>query len=141
MTSEVRASFEIKGWDERPFDEGLGVAKLTKASVAKEYAGDVEGSSATEWLMAYNPDESADFVGIERAAFVELGIATPFSFLRGASDAIELAMTGLELGMDSIGVADRNTLAGVVRMHSAAAGAGLRPLIGCRIDPIDAPIM
>jgi hypothetical protein len=66
MTSEVRASFEIKGWDERPFDEGVGVAKLTKASVAKEYAGDVEGSSATEWLMAYNPDESADFVGIER---------------------------------------------------------------------------
>jgi hypothetical protein len=66
MTSEVRASFEIKGWDERPFDEGVGVAKLTKASVAKEYGGDVEGSSATEWLMAYNPDESADFVGIER---------------------------------------------------------------------------
>ena len=36
--------------------------------------------------------------------------------------------------MDAIGVADRNTLAGVVRMHSAAKGAGLRPLIGCRLD-------
>ena len=58
----------------------------------------------------------------------------PFSFLRGASDAIELALTALELGMDSLGVADRNTLAGVVRMHSACKGAGLKPLIGCRLD-------
>ena len=41
--------------------------------------------------------------------------------------------------MDAIGIADRNTLAGVVRMHSAAKGAGLRPLIGCRLDLADAP--
>ncbi|HVM36859.1 MAG TPA: error-prone DNA polymerase, partial [Sphingomicrobium sp.] len=71
---------------------------------------------------------------IPPAAYVELGVATPFSFLRGASDAIELVLRALELGMDAIGVADRNTLAGVVRMHSAAKGAGLRPLIGCRLD-------
>lgn len=66
MTSEISATFEIKGWDEQPFDEAVGVAKLTQASVAKEYAGDVEGTSATEWLMAYNPDKSAAFVGLER---------------------------------------------------------------------------
>ena len=41
--------------------------------------------------------------------------------------------------MDAIGIADRNTLAGVVRLHSAAKEAGLRPLIGCRLDLIDAP--
>jgi error-prone DNA polymerase len=73
------------------------------------------------------------------ARFVELGVTTPFSFLRGASDAIELAMRAYELGMDAIGVADRNTLAGVVRMHSAAKGAKMRPLIGCRLDLADAP--
>src|SRR4051812_19052618 len=66
--------------------------------------------------------------------YVELGVTSPFSFLRGASDAIELVLTALELGMDSIGIADRNTLAGVVRMHSACTGAGIRPLIGCRLD-------
>ena len=76
---------------------------------------------------------------IAPASFVELGVATPFSFLRGASDAIELVLAALGLGMDAIGVADRNSLAGVVRTHSAAKGAGLRPLIGCRIDPVDAP--
>jgi error-prone DNA polymerase len=74
-----------------------------------------------------------------RAPYVELGVTSPFSFLRGASDAIELVLAALALGMDSIGIADRNTLAGVVRMHSACHGAGLRPLIGCRLDLVDAP--
>ena len=76
---------------------------------------------------------------IAKALYVELGVSTPFSFLRGASDAIELTLTALELGYDAIGIADRNTLAGVVRMHSACEGAGLKPLIGCRLDLIDAP--
>lgn len=66
MTSEITATFEIKAWDEQPFDEAVGVAKLTRASVAKEYAGDVDGTSATEWLVAYHPDKSAVFVGVER---------------------------------------------------------------------------
>ncbi|HKX91186.1 MAG TPA: PHP domain-containing protein, partial [Sphingomicrobium sp.] len=74
-----------------------------------------------------------------KAPFVELGVTSPFSFLRGASDAIELTLRALELGMDSIGIADRNTLAGVVRMHSACKAGGLRPLIGCRLDLEDAP--
>src|SRR6478735_11181181 len=76
---------------------------------------------------------------IPPAPFVELGVATPFSFLRGASDAIELVMTAHAMGFDAIGIADRNTLSGVVRMHSAAKGAMMRPLIGCRLDLTDAP--
>src|SRR6059058_5220714 len=76
---------------------------------------------------------------IARAPYVELGVTSPFSFLRGTSDAIELVLRGLELGMDSIGIADRNTLAGVVRMHGACKEAGLKPLIGCRLDLTDAP--
>ena len=74
-----------------------------------------------------------------RAPYVELGVSSPFSFLWGASDAIELVLRALELGMDAIGIADRNTLAGVVRMHSACKTAGLKPLIGCRLDLTDAP--
>nr|NUR37935.1 PHP domain-containing protein [Sphingomonas sp.] len=76
---------------------------------------------------------------IEPAPYVELGVTTPFSFLRGASDANELVLHALELRMDAIGVADRNTLAGVVRMHSACEAVGLKPLIGCRLDLTDAP--
>jgi error-prone DNA polymerase len=74
-----------------------------------------------------------------RSSYVELAVTSPFSFLRGASDAIELTLTALRQGYDAIGIADRNTLAGVVRMHSACKEAGLRPLIGCRLDLTDAP--
>ena len=35
---------------------------------------------------------------VERSPYVELGVTTPFSFLRGASDAIELVLTALKLG-------------------------------------------
>jgi hypothetical protein len=60
------ANFEIEAWNEEPFDQQSGGAKLTRASVNKKYAGAIEGSSVTEWVMAYNPDDSAEFVGIER---------------------------------------------------------------------------
>jgi len=76
---------------------------------------------------------------IEPSTYVELGVSSPFSFLRGASDAIELVQVALALGFDAIGIADRNTLAGVVRMHSACDAVGLKPLIGCRLDLKDAP--
>ena len=72
--------------------------------------------------------------------FVELGVTSPFSFLRGASDAIELVLAALGHGYDAIGIADRNTLAGIVRMHSACKGAGLRPRIGCRLDLSPLPL-
>jgi error-prone DNA polymerase len=74
-----------------------------------------------------------------RASFVELGVTTPFSFLRGASDAMELAKHAHVLGFDAIGIADRNTLAGVVRLHTAATDAKMQPLIGSRLDLVDAP--
>src|SRR4051794_17924948 len=75
---------------------------------------------------------------IAPSSYVELGVTSPFSFLRGASDAIELVTTALALGYDAIGIADRNTLAGVVRMHGACSGVGMRALIGCRLDLTDA---
>lgn len=66
MTSPIVATFEITGWDETPFDEGTGVAKLTEALVSKQYSGDIDATSTTKWLMAYAPDESASFIGLER---------------------------------------------------------------------------
>jgi len=65
--------------------------------------------------------------------YVELGLATCFSFLRASSDAVDLTATANVLGYHSIGVADHNTLAGVVRMHTEARTAKVRPLIGVRL--------
>ncbi|MBX7459707.1 error-prone DNA polymerase [Qipengyuania huizhouensis] len=74
-----------------------------------------------------------NFTGKPRAGYVELGVTSCFSFLCGASDAVDLVATAFTHGYDAIGIADRNTLAGVVRMHAEAKTARIRPVIGCRI--------
>jgi Protein of unknown function (DUF3224) len=66
MSTHAKATFEITSWDETPFDDAPGVAKLTEALVSKTYRGDIEGTSTTKWLMAYAPDKTATFVGLER---------------------------------------------------------------------------
>ena len=49
------------------------------------------------------------------SGFAELVAATNYSFLRGASHPSDLVGRALELGMAGIGIADRNSVAGVVR--------------------------
>ncbi|RCW88923.1 error-prone DNA polymerase [Paracoccus lutimaris] len=68
-----------------------------------------------------------------RAEYVELAVTSAFSFLHGASHPHELALAAQALGYDALGIADLNSLAGVVRLHAAARKLGLRPLIGARI--------
>ncbi len=77
--------------------------------------------------------EDGSFTPNPPAAFVELGMVSCFSFLRGASDAVDLAQTAWALGYDRLGIADWNSFAGVVRMHVEAKKARIRPLIGCRL--------
>lgn len=66
MKELARATFEIKNWDEKPYDEMAEASKLTRASVTKVYKGDIEGEGKLEYLMAYCHDGAASFVGIER---------------------------------------------------------------------------
>ena len=53
-------------------------------------------------------------------AFAEFGAATNFSFLRGASHPEEMVAMAHALGMRGLGIADRNSVAGVVRAYSYA---------------------
>jgi hypothetical protein len=66
MTHEIQTTFTVDDWNERPVLEADGTSKVTQATVAKTYTGGVEGSSTTEWLMAYADDGTASFVGLER---------------------------------------------------------------------------
>ena len=52
-------------------------------------------------------------------AFAELAASTHYSFLRGASSPADMVMQAMMLGMSGIGIADRNSVAGVVRAHAA----------------------
>ncbi|MBV8662696.1 MAG: PHP domain-containing protein, partial [Hyphomicrobiales bacterium] len=74
--------------------------------------------------------------------FAELATTTNFSFLRGASHPEELVARAAELGLDGIGIADRNTLAGVVRAHvyareNRAAIGAMRVVTGARLSFVD----
>ncbi|ABC63170.1 error-prone DNA polymerase [Erythrobacter litoralis] len=72
-----------------------------------------------------------------RAPFVELGLVSCFSFLRGASDAVDLVLSARSAGYDAIGIADVNSMAGVVRIHTEAQTLKLRPVIGTRIETVE----
>ncbi|WP_353429990.1 error-prone DNA polymerase [Paracoccus denitrificans] len=67
-------------------------------------------------------------------AYAELQVTSHFSFLRGASSAEELFATAAAMGIEALAVTDRNTLAGIVRAHEAAKEAGVRLIVGCRLD-------
>ncbi len=51
--------------------------------------------------------------------YVEFAVTSNFSFLQGASHAEELAATATQMGLAGFGLADRNSVAGVVRAHTA----------------------
>jgi error-prone DNA polymerase len=79
------------------------------------------------------------------ARFAELVAATNYSFLRGASHPSDMVARSIELGMTGIGIADRNTVAGVVRAHVALKEAreevgdiDFRLVVGARLVFADA---
>ncbi len=76
--------------------------------------------------------------------YVELAVTSNFSFLRGVSSPEELVKQACTLGLKSIGIADRNSIAGVVKTHVAARAlkedkalkdiaAGFRIAVGTRL--------
>jgi error-prone DNA polymerase len=66
-------------------------------------------------------------------SFAELCVTTNFSFLRSGSHPEEMVKQAKAIGLAGIGVADRNTLAGVVRAHVMAKEEGLRLIVGARL--------
>jgi error-prone DNA polymerase len=67
------------------------------------------------------------------SAYAELAVTTNFSFLRGASHPEELVECAPQLGLAGLGIADRNSVAGVVRAHTKAKEAGVRIAVGARL--------
>ncbi|PJG48643.1 error-prone DNA polymerase [Sphingobium sp. LB126] len=59
----------------------------------------------------------------EALPYAELGVMTNYSFLHGASHPSDLIARAMELGLHAIGIADRNSVAGVVRAYVALRDA------------------
>ena len=69
--------------------------------------------------------------------YAELAVTTNFSFLRGAAHPRELVATADALGIAAIGIADRNTFAGVVRAFDEAKKRNIRLVVGTRLVTTD----
>jgi error-prone DNA polymerase len=74
-------------------------------------------------------------------AYAEIGITTNFSFLRGGSHPQDYVQQASELRLPVIGIADHNTLAGVVRAYKELGNPDVihkpKLLIGSRLIFID----
>jgi error-prone DNA polymerase len=71
-------------------------------------------------------------------AFAELMVTSNFSFLRSGSHPQEMVAAAIALGMSGIGIADRNSFAGVVRGYTAwrdmqAEASDFRYVVGVRL--------
>jgi hypothetical protein len=78
----ANARFALKSWDEKPYSEGEGLPKLTRAAVAKTFTGDLTGEGHVEYLMMYRSDGTASFVGFERVVGSVAGKAGSFVLQR-----------------------------------------------------------
>ncbi|MFG0327680.1 MAG: error-prone DNA polymerase [Phycisphaerales bacterium JB037] len=66
--------------------------------------------------------------------YAELAVRSNFSFLTGASHPEELVARAAELGHRFASIADRNSLAGIVRAHVASKDTGIPLAVGCRLE-------
>lgn len=66
LTRHAQGYYEIHSWDENTYEEKEGQPKLARAAVAQTFHGDIEGDSATQYLMAYLEDGNAACVGLTR---------------------------------------------------------------------------
>jgi error-prone DNA polymerase len=71
------------------------------------------------------------------SVYAELAVTTNFSFLRGASHPQELVARADALGLTAIGIADRNSFAGVVRAYDEARKRKIKLLVGTRLVTAD----
>ena len=62
----AHATFKVTNWNEHHMLETEGGSKVTRATVTMAIEGDVAGEGTVEWLMGYDGDGHASFVGMER---------------------------------------------------------------------------
>src|SRR3979411_2303490 len=109
------------------------------------------GSTARDSMRARPPLRAGSCTGCSRGEgndhdndeitpmprYAELAVTTNFSFLRGAAHPREMVARADELGLAAIGIADRNSFAGVVRAYDEAKKRNIKLLVGTRLVTTD----
>lgn len=66
MAMRATGTFEVSTWDEKPYEEMQGGAKLSRARVTQTFRGDIEGTGTVEYLMMYPDENYSSFIGLQR---------------------------------------------------------------------------
>jgi hypothetical protein len=66
MSTKETGTYQVTGWDEKPYEEADGGLKLTKATITNTFTGVIEGTGTAEYLMAYPDETYAEFAGLQR---------------------------------------------------------------------------
>ncbi len=130
MTASANATFSLDGWDEAPYEELADGRKLTRASVKQTFSGDIAGAGTVEWLMAYRPDATADYVGLQRIT----------GTLAGRSGTFVLSTVGTFDGQEASGTwtvlagSGTDELAGLTGTGTFSAPSGGEPSVSLDYD-------
>jgi hypothetical protein len=130
MSTSARATFTLDGWDEQPYEELAEGRKLTRASVKQTFSGEIDGAGTVEWLMAYRPDGTADFVGLQLIT----------GTLGGRSGTFVLSTTGTFDGQEAAGTwtvlagSGTDELAGLTGTGTMSAPTGGEPTVSLDYD-------
>lgn len=65
MTDQAKATLQISNWEESPYQDWDGGAKLVRAVVSGTFSGDLEGDGSAQILMAYHDAQTSSFVGLQ----------------------------------------------------------------------------
>lgn len=65
MSTSAKTTFTNTAWEEKTYNEIETGRKMTRVQAVFQYQGDLEGEGRVEFLMAYGPDGSGNFVGLE----------------------------------------------------------------------------
>src|SRR3982750_239782 len=82
-----------------------------------------------------------DSVGQWDNMYCELHTRSAFSFLSSGSEPQRLIDRAAELGIGTVALLDRDTVAGAVRFHFEAKECGVRPIIGSEITLDDGSLL
>src|ERR1700733_5426584 len=122
-------------WNQR----AIITSSRTPAVTASGFTAKVSTSAKQPPRAGSSMDYLREFFRVrpQMIAYAELIVTTNFSFLRGASHPQEMVAAADELGCFAIGIADRNSFAGVVRAFDEARDRKIKLLVGTRLVTID----
>ncbi|MGV0792011.1 DUF3224 domain-containing protein [Mycolicibacterium sp. XJ1819] len=132
MSRHIEARFEIASWDETPFEDGDEATRMTEALVTKRYEGDISGTSTTKWLLAYQADKSALYVGIEHLTGTVAGMTGGLVLLHDGSFRDGVARADLRI---AAGTGDLRDAAGTGQFRADPSGS-----LTLELDGVDTAI-